>query len=110
MPKCDRDLEMDLHVQDILLIGDKLQQSVAIIRAHGAEYYERYHARCEAVATSRQTAQGLMAALRGDSDTEAIKEFLAALREKYVFPLDEIVPEVDALLEAACLRASQGPS
>ena len=107
MRKCERTKEWDLHIQDILLLGDKLQQDVILIRAHGEGYLERYHARFEAVAMSRQTARGLLAALRGDNDTEAIEKWLTDLREKYTFPLDEVVPEVDALIEAARVRASE---
>lgn len=107
MSKCERDRDMDLHAQDILLIGDMVQQAgVTTIKLKDPRY-ANYIGRIEAVARSRQTPRGLMAALRGDDDEQAIEEFLAIFRARHEFPLDELDPEMDALIEAARLRAEQ---
>ena len=104
MSKYERDRDMDLHAQDILLIGDMVQQAgVTMIGLKDPRYIDRI----EAVAGSRQTPRGLMAALRGDDDERAIEEFLVTFRARHEFPLDELDPEVDALIEAARLRAEQ---
>ena len=108
MSTCERDRDMDLHVQDMLLIGDAVQRANVTIITASDPRYVRYFPRIEAVAISLQTPRGLMAALRGDNNQIAIEQFLVDFRAKHEFPLDEIVPEVEVLIEAARLRAERG--
>ena len=101
----ERDQQTDLHIQDILLVGGIVQKAGLARRI----FDNRYHRRVEAVATSRQTPEGLAAVLLGTEDQAIITEFLTAFQARCEFPMDELDPELDRLIEAA-LQISNQPN
>ena len=101
MKQCARNASLDLHIQDVLLIGHLVKQPVSVIQLQGMHQ----HARGEAVAMSGKNPEEVVAALRGDNNQDAIKAFLDSLRGRHPTLIDELDPEVDVLIEGARIRA-----